>query len=229
MRHVHRELEYHYGHGLVGLIHPVTNEFNHEAVIRRRGGRHESESMGTLGDYGIHHALGAIHGLVEANGDKKWQQVGKIVFDRYDATSFWYGFIVALSENKNDIANNYCFQGAFELTTQMDILMRDLQYVFNNWKLWNLLVYTPMKIFNNGAAVYEYCNLYIYISQLALVVQYDYGFISELVTRWSILITEDLQPMLNYVYGVLSAENIDYFLIGGRFGLFWKLAFDTKL
>lgn len=61
-------------------------------------------------------------------------------------------------------------------------------------------MYTPTKIFNNAAAAYEYCNLYIYVSQLALVFSYDYGFISELVTRWSILIAEDLQPMLNKVY-----------------------------
>ena len=92
-----------------------------------------------------------------------------------------------------------------------------------------MLVYTPTKIFNNAAAAYEYCNLYIYISQLALVFAYDYGFISELVTRWSILIAEDLQPMLYKVYEFLAQENVDYYLVGFRFGLFWKLAFDVQL
>lgn len=90
-------------------------------------------------------------------------------------------------------------------------------------------MYTPTKIANNMAAAYEYCNLYIYVSQLSLVLSYDYGFLSELTTRWSILFAEELQPMLNQIYGWMAKENIDWYLIGFRFGYFWKLAFDVQL
>ena len=46
-----------YGHGLVGLIHPVTGEFNHAAVIEQRGGRFEHEVIGKTTDFGIEHMI----------------------------------------------------------------------------------------------------------------------------------------------------------------------------
>lgn len=76
--------------------------------------------------------------------------------------------------------------------------------------------------------MYEYCNLYIYVTQLALIGQYDYGFISELTTRFSILIAEELQPMLKDIETQMASENVDWYLIGFRFGMFWKLIFDVQ-
>ena len=64
VRHLRRKMERTYGHGLVGLIHPVTKEFNHKAVIENRGGRFEHETIGNTKDIGIHSLLGAVHGLV---------------------------------------------------------------------------------------------------------------------------------------------------------------------
>ena len=61
MRHVRRSLEATYGLGLTGLVHPVTKEFNHKAVIHQRGGRFKSEVMGNT--QFIHNTLGAIHRL----------------------------------------------------------------------------------------------------------------------------------------------------------------------
>jgi len=55
-----------YGHGLVGLIHPVTQEFNHAAVIEQRGGRWEHETLGNTKDFGVHHALNFVNGMVGA-------------------------------------------------------------------------------------------------------------------------------------------------------------------
>lgn len=52
-----------YGLGLTGLIHPVTKEFNHEAVIKQRGGRKPEEHIGNTKDWGFHHALGTVHNL----------------------------------------------------------------------------------------------------------------------------------------------------------------------
>lgn len=111
MRNVHRELEYQFGHGLVGLIHPVTQEFNHEAVIRRRGGRHAHERLGNAHELGITKVLSAIHNLVGA-GENKWMYIGESTYiDRYDAQSFYYGWIISLIDIKSEdqIASNYCF------------------------------------------------------------------------------------------------------------------------
>lgn len=49
-------MERNFGPGLVDLIHPVTHEFNHKAVIELRGGRHEHEqwSWSTEKSLGIH-------------------------------------------------------------------------------------------------------------------------------------------------------------------------------
>ena len=49
-RHFH---EKHYGPGLVGLINPVTHEWNHEAVIKQRGGRPKEQYIGTIHDFYI--------------------------------------------------------------------------------------------------------------------------------------------------------------------------------
>ena len=46
-----------FGKGLTGLIHPVTKEFNHKAMIEARGG--VGEPIGTLGQLGLHHLLAA--------------------------------------------------------------------------------------------------------------------------------------------------------------------------
>lgn len=63
--------------------------------------------------------------------------------------------------------------------------------MFTTGRYFNVVVYDPVKVWNNLAAAYEYCNMYLYISQLALLVQLDYGFVAELTTRFSIIISEE--------------------------------------
>lgn len=70
---------------------------------------------------------------------------------------------------------------------------------------------------------------------MALLVQLDYGFLSELTTRWSILIAEESEPffdkMTKLIIGTDDAgvENIDWYLVGFQCGMLWQLAFDVKL
>ena len=64
LRHIRRVLESRYGLGLVGLVHPVTKEFNHKAVIENRGGRHPREKIGYIHDFHIHTILGALNNMV---------------------------------------------------------------------------------------------------------------------------------------------------------------------
>ena len=64
VRHLRHRMQRVYGLGMTGLIHPVTKDFNHEAVIEHRGGRPEGEVIGNTKDLGIHHVMGHLHGLV---------------------------------------------------------------------------------------------------------------------------------------------------------------------
>lgn len=76
--------------------------------------------------------------------------------------------------------------------------------------------------------------MYLYVSQIALLVQLDYGFVSELTTRWSILIAEEFVPFFEKISGLIlgtddkEVENIDWFLVGFQCGMMWQLAFDVK-
>ena len=67
VRHNRRKLEKTYGPGLVNLIDPITNEFNHEEVIRQRGGRKPEELMGNTRDSGLLTAMSWAHGLLDAD------------------------------------------------------------------------------------------------------------------------------------------------------------------
>lgn len=77
--------------------------------------------------------------------------------------------------------------------------------------------------------------MYLYVSQFALLVQLDYGFVSELTTRWSILISEEATEFFNKMTLLLigteddPVENIDWYLVGFQLGIIWQLAFDVKL
>ena len=62
-RHIRHKLERDFGPGLHRLFHPVTHEFNHAAVIERRGGRRKEEHLGTEKGFGIHQAFAWLHGL----------------------------------------------------------------------------------------------------------------------------------------------------------------------
>lgn len=45
--------------------------------------------------------------------------------------------------------------------------------------------------------------------------QLDYGFLSELTTRWSILISEESGPFFEKMTKlVIESENIDWYLVG---------------
>ena len=84
----------------MGLIHPVTKEFNHEAVIVQRGGRHTNEALSDTRSVGIHHAFAAIHTVMQDDEKpQKWKELEGKRFDQYDIVSFLYGWIIALQEN----------------------------------------------------------------------------------------------------------------------------------
>ena len=65
--------------------------------------------------------------------------------------------------------------------------------------------------------------------QLSLIFGFDYGYISELITRISLIVANDGQGFLLDMYDLFSFEWIDWYLVGVRIGLFWKKLFDVEL
>lgn len=65
--------------------------------------------------------------------------------------------------------------------------------------------------------------------------QLDYGFVSELTTRWSLLISEQSKPFFEKMTLLLIGTddrpvvNVDWYLVGFQVGIIWQLAFDVKL
>ena len=155
VRHLRRRMERTYGLGLTGLIHPVTKEFNHTAVIEQRGGRHANQVIGNVKDLGIHHVAGAIHGLYVQDAHQLWRDIADRTLDEYDVWSFFYGWIVIMQEGfKGDGASN-CFYAAFSTIQQLDFLYQELLAIWDTWNIFNLLVYTPTHAFGNYSATYE--------------------------------------------------------------------------
>jgi hypothetical protein len=119
VRHIRRKLERQYGAGLTGLIHPVTKEFNHEAVIYQRGGRHPDEVISDTRSVGLHHVMYYVHAATIGDDEtrpNKWMDIEGTIFDRYDMTTFLYGWIIALQESPSgDSAGaSNCFLSSFE-------------------------------------------------------------------------------------------------------------------
>lgn len=149
-----------YGAGLINLYHPVTKAFNHEIVIEQRGGRHEHEKIGNTKP--IHQALQSVHRLLK-QGDEEdedstnYQEVDGKDFDRYDIYSFLYGGIFALQDNpqEDNPGTSNCFLAVFNMITQGDYFVQDLEKVLKTKNFYDIIVYTPVHIANNAAAAYE--------------------------------------------------------------------------
>jgi len=119
IRHTRHRLERQYGQGLVMLIHPVTKEFNHAAVINQRGGRFKSEHVSDTRSMGFNHMFAAA-ARVFAEEEEEYQKIENIdgtLFDRYDIASFTYGWIFALQNDpgKEEYVSSNCFLAAFDM------------------------------------------------------------------------------------------------------------------
>ena len=122
VRHTRRKLEKQYGQGLVQLIHPVTKEFNHAAVINQRGGRYKSEHVSDTKSMGINHLFSAVGRFAAKDEDEekeyqKIRNVDGVLFDQYDIASFTYGWIFALQNEpgKEEYVTSNCFLAAFDM------------------------------------------------------------------------------------------------------------------
>ena len=76
---------------------------------------------------------------------------------------------------------------------------------------------------------HRYCNFYVYVVQAKLVASLDYGYVSEMITRYSLLFSTEFTPFVSDVADLLMEEYNDWYLIGFRWGMLWKIAFDVKI
>jgi hypothetical protein len=110
--------------------------------------------MGNTKDVGLHHALNFVNGLVGAPQFPK--SIAGKSFDRYDIVSFYYGWINALNARQSNlVSQNQCYLSVFETITQLDYLSSDVSTVFRSGRYFNVVVYDPVKVWNNLAAAYE--------------------------------------------------------------------------
>jgi hypothetical protein len=101
--------------------------------------------------------------------------------------------------------------------------------VLNSGKYFDLIVYGPQHIQGNSAATYEYCNMYIYVVQGQMIGNLDFGFLTEFGARLSMILSDSFMGFLNDYMTMFSEENLDWYLLGLRWGILWKEIFDVKL
>ena len=118
---------------------------------------------------------------------------------------------------------------SFELVQQTDYFVADLFSIFTTGNYYDAFVYVPAHIQGNLAATYEYCNMYVYVVQLKLLAGLDYGYFSEMVTRYSLLFSTEWTPFMSDMYDLFMEDIVDWYLVGFRWGMLWKIAFDVKI
>jgi hypothetical protein len=100
--------------------------------------------------------------------------------------------------------------------------MTDLATYAETKNYYNLIAYTPVHLQGNFMATYEYCNMYVYVTQFSMLVSLDFGYMSEMFTRWSLLFSTEWEDFTGDMYALIKeAEYVDWFLIGFRFGQLW--------
>ena len=62
-----------------------------------------------------------------------------------------------------------------------------------------------------------------------MIAMLDFGYMSELATRYSVLLALELSPFLEDMYVLFQDELLNWYNIGFRFGMLWKMLFDIKI
>ena len=70
----------------------------------------------------------------------------------------------------------------------------DIEDFIAKRNLYNIVFYTPLHMLNNYAAAYEYCNAYAFLIQFEAIAELNYSFLSELLTRWSLILSNEAAP-----------------------------------
>ena len=77
------------------------------------------------------------------------------MFDPYDISSFFYGWIMALQIGFASTTASNCFYSSFSSVEQIDFWIQELLVIYKTLNVFNLVVYTPVHAWNNLSAAYE--------------------------------------------------------------------------
>lgn len=69
----------------------------------------------------------------------------------------------------------------------------------------------------------------MYIVQVQMISNMDFAFVSELVTRFTMVLSAELQPFLIDIQTLFEQTPLDYYSLGFRWGILWKMLFDLKI
>ena len=50
-----------------------------------------------------------------------------------------------------------------------------------------------------------------------------------MVTRYSLLFSTEWSPFMSDMYDLFMEEFVDWYMVGFRWGMLWKIAFDVKI
>jgi hypothetical protein len=62
--------------------------------------------------------------------------------------------------------------------------------ILENKNAFDILFYGPTHSVGNFAATYEYCNFYTMANAFGYVAMFDYGYLSEMMTRWALILSQ---------------------------------------
>jgi len=62
-----------------------------------------------------------------------------------------------------------------------------------------------------------------------MIAQLDFGYLSEMTTRYSMILSTELTPFLADMRDLFFEWPVDWYLVGLRWGLLWQVMFDVKL
>lgn len=160
-----------------------------------------------------------------------WLKLGDHDIDQYSWVSLLYGWSKGLMKDpfSADSVVSSCYEGLFELVTEADFFVQDVLVLDKTLKFFDFLVYYPAKLLQESENVYEQCGGYNYLVMLSLLFGFDYGYIAELVTRISLIVSDEAQGFFTDMYDLFEEEFTDWYFVGFRIGLFWKKVFDVEL
>ena len=64
--------------------------------------------------------------------------------------------------------------------------------------------------------------MYTYLVQITLLAGLDYGFLSEMITRVSMVFADNVMDFLTDMFMLFGDEILDWYLVGWRVGIFWS-------
>ena len=125
-------------------------------------------------------------------------------------------------------AKSDCFYATYTTVSQVKFLLEEIIDFPKTWNWFNLFVYIPTHQWNNSLAMYEYCNLYLYVVQLQLMANMDFAILTEVFTRVALVLSSQAVGFFEDMDEIFKENSVDFFTLGYRQGMIVRQMFDIK-